>query len=718
MIIKNITIENFRSYYGRNYINVGSGLTLIIGANGDGKTTLFEALEWLFDTVGKMQNADNKYISKKKSNELFEGDFASVKVSMTYETEDSERIVEKSFRFSKLNGEIIPSNYSFGLYIQKGVEKEYKEGDLAKRIFDIDFAASIRQYCLFKGEQELNIFNKPEAMSYLVETFSEVRDFDPFEDFVNKATQWSNKAMNNAIKTDKKNQDKTKQLQSLINNELNQIGITQKELNLQLNEAQNFGDLIRNLEKNKEASQLLVSTNRRLDSLREDLDKTRRNISENYNYRLLDEMWILMGFEPIAEEYRDLVSVLDKEQRKQELEYQREQGAKKVVSKMQNDINQGYVPLALNVPDEKTMREMLHDEVCKVCGTPAPKGSIPYNTMKKHLDDYLESLKEVKSIEDEKDCLFKNEYIKELTGRYSVLHNNMNWVTKLNSYIDTAIEKNCMLHERISLIRSNIEREEETKRKVLAQTDGMTEEQLTSAYNNITEWWSKRADAEKTSEKLKLKLAEHEKLLKDYQEQFSEIASDSPAAMYSRTATAIRRIAEAFEFAKKKNKNDFLLQLEQTTNNYLDKLNKGDFRGSAKIIERVNNSAELYLIDTDGSRIHNPNTALKTTMYMALLFAVSELTTRKREDDFPLIFDAPTSSFTTAKESDFFNVIGDIEKQTIIVTKSFLTDNEDGSSSINLEQIKNINGKIYRIEKKRPFIKDDLSTIQTEITEL
>ena len=93
MIIKNITIENFRSYYGRNSINVGSGLTLIIGANGDGKTTLFEALEWLFDTVGKMQNADNKYISKKKSNELFEGDFASVKVSMTYETEDSDRIV-------------------------------------------------------------------------------------------------------------------------------------------------------------------------------------------------------------------------------------------------------------------------------------------------------------------------------------------------------------------------------------------------------------------------------------------------------------------------------------------------------------------------------------------------------------------------------------------------------------------------------------------------
>ena len=63
MIIKNLTIENFRSYYGENSIDFGSGLTLILGANGDGKTTLFEAVEWLFDTVGSLPKADNKYIS-------------------------------------------------------------------------------------------------------------------------------------------------------------------------------------------------------------------------------------------------------------------------------------------------------------------------------------------------------------------------------------------------------------------------------------------------------------------------------------------------------------------------------------------------------------------------------------------------------------------------------------------------------------------------------
>ena len=84
MIIKNISIENFRSYYGTNSMDVGEGLTLIIGANGDGKTTLFEALEWLFDTVDSKPKVDAKYISKKKIAEMMPGDSAIVKVSMTY----------------------------------------------------------------------------------------------------------------------------------------------------------------------------------------------------------------------------------------------------------------------------------------------------------------------------------------------------------------------------------------------------------------------------------------------------------------------------------------------------------------------------------------------------------------------------------------------------------------------------------------------------------
>ena len=717
MIIKNISVENFRSYYGSNSMDVGEGLTLIIGANGDGKTTLFEALEWLFDTVDIKPKVDTKYISKKKVAELMPGESDIVKVSMTYECDRSEKIVEKSFKFTKsADTTVSTSNYQHCVFVQNGSEKEVREGDAAKRLFDIDFSASIRKYCLFKGEQELNIFNKEEAMSYLVETFSKIRDFDSYIDFSSKAQKWAQDAHDNAIKADKKNSKEAERLRSLIKNESDLIRDKSEELKSAQREAVNFTTLLDNLEKNKESSELLNATNARIENLKEKIDKAYQNIYENYNFRLLDEMWILMGFGPIAREYGDLVATLDKEQRRMEREFQREQGAKKLAGKMQEEINQGFVPLALNIPDENTMREMLHDEVCKVCGTPAPKGSRPYNTMKKHLEDYLSSLKDTHEKDnEEEETLFKREFIRELVNRYTVLHNGMNWLSRLPNIIKSEIEKNRNNHEMADKLQVKLEQEEEQKRKILAQTDGLTEEQLISAFNNISEWWKQKNTAENRSDFLRRLIDEHQRKKEEYQEEYSKISEESAAATYGRTSNAIRRIAEAFLAAKVRNKREFLSQLEETTNKYLERLNRGDFRGQAHIIEKADESAELMLIDTDGTRIYNPNTALKTTMYMSLLFAVAELTTIKHEDDYPLIFDAPTSSFTAAKESDFFGVIGEIKKQTIIVTKSFLIEKSDGSSSIDTQRLKAIKGKKYRIEKKRPFDEKDLATIETRI---
>ena len=716
MIIKNITIENFRSYYKESSIDIGNGLTLIIGSNGDGKTTLFEAVEWLFDTVGSLPKADNKYISKKRISELMDSESDYVRVSMTYVNDGSERLIQKSFKFTKsLSGEISTSNFSYDLYIQQGVEKDLKSGEIATRLFERDFPTSIRKYCLFKGEQNLDIFKNDEAMSYLVETFSQIRDFDPYLSFMENSKAWAEKATDNAIRADRKNSSEAQRLRNLITSEEKQIGELETELRNKRDEAINFQTLLEDLEKNKEASSLLVDTNSRLASLKAQKEQVQRELNENYTFRLLDDMWILMGYESIAEEYRDLVGRLDKEQRKQQSKYDQEVGAKKVIAQINRDLSQGHVPLAINIPDENTMREMLDEEFCKICGRPAPKGSEPYLFMKKRLETYLASLESEEEKEVEVEPLFKNAFIKELYDRYSVLHNNMKFLNRLNGFIDNGIRENLKKHDIIDSLSSNIEQAEEKKKQILAQTDGLSEDELVSAYNNISEWWKARSDAERRSDILDAQIKKHNDTLEDYRTQFSKISEDSSAAMYSRTSQAIRRILDSFVSAKKKNKRDFLDQLEAVTNDYLALLNKGDFRGYAQIVEKPNSSAEIILIDTDGSRIYNANTALKTTMYMSLLFAVAKLTTVKHENDYPLIFDAPTSSFTAAKESDFFGVIAGINKQTIIVTKSFLVEDSDGNSTLDKLRLSEIDAKKYRIEKARPFDEKDLSTIQTYV---
>lgn len=175
MIIKKITIENFRSYYGINTITFNDGLVIFIGDNGDGKTTFFEALEWLFDT--SRQNLDSRLISQKKISELPELETEFLKVSMTFD-HDGEKIIEKSFAFTKSgSNEIKTADFQFKGYENSGSERIPIQGG---RLLDRCFDAAIRKYCLFKGEENLNVFNNPDALNYLIETFSNIKRFEPF----------------------------------------------------------------------------------------------------------------------------------------------------------------------------------------------------------------------------------------------------------------------------------------------------------------------------------------------------------------------------------------------------------------------------------------------------------------------------------------------------------------------------------------------------------
>ena len=103
---------------------------------------------------------------------------------------------------------------------------------------------------------------------------------------------------------------------------------------------------------------------------------------------------------------------------------------------------------------------------------------------------------------------------------------------------------------------------------------------------------------------------------------------------------------------------------------------------------------------------------------MSVLFAIGNLSTERDGTELPLLFDAPTSSFTDTKENEFFRVISSLQKQVIIVTKSFLRDGNNGEAILDLSRIRDIDGSIFRIEKKRPFDDKKLGTIQTTITKI
>ena len=127
MIIKEIRIKNFRSYYGdNNRFEFSDGLTVIIGDNGDGKTTFFEALAWLLNTSVEKGVAGK--ISELRRSKMETGEVDEVSVFMEFE-HNGLKSVEKSFAFERLeNGTFRIGSLQYRGYETNGFEREAVNG--------------------------------------------------------------------------------------------------------------------------------------------------------------------------------------------------------------------------------------------------------------------------------------------------------------------------------------------------------------------------------------------------------------------------------------------------------------------------------------------------------------------------------------------------------------------------------------------------------------
>ena len=722
MIIKNIRINNFRSYYGNNQLSLSDRLTLIIGDNGDGKTTLFEALEWLFDTTG--ENRKESHISEKRKSELEIGESDVVSVAITFE-HDGEKEIEKSFIFERTSEtEIRTRDYKFVGYFIEGPERQSTSGD---RLLNMCFEPVIRQYCLFKGENELNVFDNETALKTLVDTFSGIRQFDELVEMTANFEQKSANAANKELQNDKKVSNQAKELNSQLLSIVTAIQDIKNELNQKKISISEFSSKLELLEKNQETSEHYQDLKERIKALKDKRARLSYLSSCDYSTSLLDEYWILRPFPAIIKEFSTKVSSLSLEKRrleKQETERRaKEEGEREAISEIQKLANDA-VPLPWNLPDEATMKEMIDDEICKVCGRPAPKGSEAYEFMRTKLNEYLahitaEANKQSKNIENETP-LFPNSFINELHSRQIKLSGETEQeISKIATTISDRLEFISQRKAELDDVDKQLQ-DLETEQNDLLMQSGLSADLLDKSISDLRGFFDAKSRAEIRVAELETNLQLKEHARAEVQEKLSQLEpTSSMTQVYQRVHTAFEKITKAFSNAKEQNINNFLQMLETESNKYLQKLNKNDFYGIIRIRKTINNSARIELYSENNAIIENPNGALKTTMYMSVLFAISQITTLKREKDYPLIFDAPTSSFGGFKEDTFYNVIDTIDKQCIIVTKDLLNiDKVTGQKNLDYDTINKLSCSVYRIEKVEPFNDKDLSTIQTIVKQV
>jgi DNA sulfur modification protein DndD len=560
----------------------------------------------------------------------------------------------------------------------------------------------------------------------LVDTFSGIKQFDNLVELTTYFEQQSDNLVTKELKKDKKQEEVIKRLEYELSKVQSDISDVRHDISIKEKAVSDYETRLRVLEENQDACENLQDINARIEQKKIEQRRLMGYINLDYNAMLLDDMWILRAFPSILSEYQKKVSSLSREKRKlQKAEDERiavEKGKQEAIKEIQKLANDA-TPLPWNLPDKETMQEMIDDEICKVCGRPAEKGSDAYNFMVNKLNEYLDHIRKESEAAQQQETpikpLFENTYINELHTRSIQLSGDTE--QELMGLATAIADRLSFVQSRkqdLERVNKDLTEAEDAKMQLLIQTPDLTEEMLIKNFKDFKGLSdsSKRASLDLQELNHELEVLEAQKQeLKERQNQI--VPSNGIVRVYQKVHITLERIMKAFEAAKNRNVEEFIQTLEEQANIYLKKLNADDFRGVIKIKRTADGSARINLYSSNDTLIANPGGAQKTTMYMSVLFAISKITTLKRDEDYPLIFDAPTSSFGEFKEDIFYNIIDNIDKQCVIFTKDLLRyDRDTEKRELDFDKINQLSCSVYRIQKAPGYDEEDLSTIRT-ITE-
>lgn len=723
MIIKEIRIKNFRSYYGdNNLFEFSNGLTLILGDNGDGKTTFFEALEWLFKTELDRGNKELENVSEMRKSQLEIGEQDEVSVFMSFE-HDGLKSVEKSFIFERTGD----TSYRVGKVNYTGYEDtdSGREQVSGKVLINRCYDSFIQRFSMFKGESRLDVFNDKTALKTLVDKFSDIKAFDQLVEHASEFEKKSEAAYLKEMKSDEKISNEAKSLDLKIQHVSEQIFQKKKDIKEKRTSIDVYSSRLKELEQNQETSERYKEIEDRRKTQDEKKNDLMAKISMvDYNHALLDKLWILAPFPKILQEFKQKCSTYSKEKRRLERDFDKQQaeaiGKLKAVKEIQGSLINGSTELPWYLPDQETMEEMIHDHICKVCNRPAPVGSEAYNFMVHKLEDYKKHIqakiqKEIEEKNLEEKTLFKYSHIESMHSlSISLSGNNESEVSNIAYEINSRLELVATLRERLKVVEGKLQDILEEKSRLLIQAGNIPETVLEKDFKDIKGLFEQKGRAEVRLTEMTNELSILQNQLNGYQNDLDELNPSSGMVKVMRDVhRALEEISKAFANAKEANLRRFLRDLEDNANKYLDVLSANDFHGMVRLRQTADESTEIRLYSSNNVEIPKPSGSQNTEMYISLLFAISDFTKDKRDEDYPLIFDAATSSFGDDKEEEFYNVIDGLDKQCIIVTKDFMT-----KGIVRTNDIEKLSCPVYRIKKADGFDKENVATIRTTITKL
>ena len=704
MIIKNITIENFQSYYESQTMEFSKGLNLIIGNGGKGKSKLFNAFYWVL--FGKIYitgigwcTTDNlpqsakfamqryEFINKRA---LFNAQIndkirASVQIEIV-DDKGNDYIIERSVSALRLEGEEWDSNdaWQVGGNMLK-VSFDSTTGTkvlndlLAEDKINELFPDGIRNYIWFQGEslESLINFRNKETLKAAVKHISYFPYYEKLSEIISKSKLKIAGIESRKLKDVNKHNSNVKGLLSTIDNlnykiareeenkkqfetHIETIKIALADGETKISGLASYSMLVKKYKDCENDINKLLSETTRIDE---------------FQREKLPSLWILRGIEPMIQQCKEII-----EKHKEE-EY--------------------TVPEKkyLDNPSRSKLEEILKDKKCFVCGTEFSENDAPYHYITERLRLQEEYLKEMEEYTSNMQLSKQfNMFVGKIQDYPDSLLISLSKIDKQWKNSEDELEKYMAQRRRKQDEKRKLDEQiEDIKKKhgvdpvTQAETAGIINSSIRASRNNLEAQQRKLDVSKQTISNYRSELRAAERELEKLGAKDSTVAK-VPETEWKHISTFLEDICKRVQENARK---DLLHKIEERANLFYAKFTEHDngYKGNVKI-------GEDYSIEFDAGL----NTSHEDRKKMSIINALLSLNQEAMGTYYPFISDAPTSSFDLETTHKYLLGIKDIFGQSIVLTKDVDLESDkyiDLRNQSNVSRIYNLESKIYSGDSNR-----------------
>ena len=615
MKFEKLALENFSSYRGKHQIEFHTStdkpVTIIVGGNGKGKTSIFDAINWalygtLYESILEKENQKSitDYVNETALKELSSADESlEMSSALQFEHESQRYRIEQELVVKQINGKTEITDRASSLY-KSSASGNWSEIKPIDSFLNEILPSNVRDYFLFNGDR-INKLSLPGSSEEIRDGIYRVVDLELLQNGsihlfeIAKKFGRSAKASSEGEVADIENQ--YSQARDDLDDQKEKLANASEEKRALETKIEKISAKLSKMDETKELQSKRDILKERLKNFE---DTQKDTIAEMRSTVAIASMRIAFG------EIEELGRLLEKKREK------------------------GEIPSSIS---ESLLKDILALQKC-ICGTEFKEGDHVYKELKNRLDSEIE--KQVKG-NDLLDLYF------ELEGAKSEIKKAQNRLSDLES-------KRVMLEKNISEIDSEYS-------DVMHKLTNVPDENISKLAENLQKHNSDLSELEYNIQVTKNKIREKEEQIRTLQIKRGELgAKQENVRKFQLRDNLAQKAAEELEIIFQKFAEDSRLEIQEYTSEEFVK-----FIPTAKALKIGIDSAFHYDVR---DQIGNPALQqLSNGQKQALSLAYITSISRVSEKNPPLVIDMPFGRLDEDVQDNIAQRLPDLASQVILL---------------------------------------------------